>query len=1555
MPGLEVRPDSSSDEDSSVPPLEVKIDSSDDESTSMPGLEPRPESSDDDSTIPRLRTNFDSSDDESIDSVDDLFTRPFLFTSDDSDSSEHIIEWDYDDSDSCPDLDEYPPYSSSDSESDMSLPSLMERQRKVYPSDDDSSASSDEDDITPRRTIAAAHMMKALPGDPDYEDRVMFRQGRDKRYVIADKVTNGAFHAHMYPVVVFGPKVILDSGASDHMTGDRSLLTNIEEYHIPVVMPDGRVVQCAERGLMRLAFLKNNVDGGSDPSDYHIIPLIDTLYVRGLHSHLVSIPGLNNSGITATFNTEHATINVNDISIVIDDPYHRFGVSQSLPFSAQMESQPARSPQASTPTPSRVSLELMHRRMGHRTFRSIVAADANDVWSGVKVDNAPEDYCVECKISGIARAKRGATPPAEAKRPGQVIFIDVQPNPAHGSLTSRTSFKFYLNIVCAYSRYFVLLGIHGKSSEAVIAGLERFGIDHKPWIDYTLKNDMAEIHCDADASFLSEEFIEWARSKQIKVVSAAPNHQEMNGLPERLWQTARVMAFKMMTNARVGLAYFHFAITYAWQILVVLPAKSTSAVKDGVVVPTTPHYLYFGEIPNVQKYRVFGCPAVCKVYKHKDSLRRTMDHKNIVQRGVRGIFVGFPVNQAGWLIYVPSSRHLLASADASFDEHFASVTTMTELIFHDSTPVHALSERLNKGDVYAHTGPPLYVPDKEGSNSGWAPYSALPPEKEADVVYEDELSAVDTFTNDAETSTPKLRSTPTADDKWFDVEEASPDYEALTSLNYHVQMMILNEPQDSNSDEETKPFDAEESDIDSSSNETIHEDYPSGHTSHDTVPQDSMDNEDVTAKDERRKSPRLHTSYANHMARTIKGEVEAIVSRDTIAIANTISEMFGEPGSDPSPFLPEPKDVWQVIRARPDIRIAWSKAICKEVKGLVKTKHVFAKETPTEFDVVIPIMGVFKCKLDKFGLIDKLKFRAVFRGDQYNPNQDIDSWNPHASWMALKVFLATCARRNMFPWQMDFIMACAQARMRERVFVTIPEYWKKVLPEDLHEWCGVPLLLLKALYGYTFSGKFLYEEQAEFLESQGFRQTSIVALWIKNFPNGSIILVLQYSDDFLAAGDNDEHNTEFKRAISERFDVEIHPQADWYLQARIRQDRHGNIVLDQQRYSKAIVRRYLPSAPSEPTERDVQRYWSPLPHGFKWTKADNSKTRSDVRDLEREYGFRYIEAVGSLNYLANTATEELFAIRKACRHMNLPGREHFKALLHLLHHLRCHPTNGIMFYKDWRQAPVYKMLIELGMKIEDGTLLWFTDASHGDCDESRSTCCSMGFYQGGLIDAVSFVPQPIPNSTAESETMGMAVGGMSCAYARKGIADVLFGDPDRPWTIPLMCDSQAAIAMNNNNRPTKRSRHIDRRYFFTRGERQAGRLSLHHIDKDYSLPDIGTKNLVAEESSYKLSIMEVPVSDHAIGTNDNDKSSNLPLIPRSQSKRGDGAENVAPRTLDSSSHEHEPNGSCEGGTHNNERSQDRPSRDHTHGTGINPTYSGTRPSCPGNDNPRTAS
>jgi len=161
------------------------------------------------------------------------------------------------------------------------------------------------------------------------------------------------------------------------------------------------------------------------------------------------------------------------------------------------------------------------------------------------------------------------------------------------------------------------------------------------------------------------------------------------------------------------------------------------------------------------------------------------------------------------------------------------------------------------------------------------------------------------------------------------------------------------------------------------------------------------------------------------------------------------------------------------------------------------------------------------------------------------------------------------------------------------------------------------------------------------------------ALWIKHFPNGEILL-LQYSDDFIYAGTNTAATLDFVTALKAHFEVEVTPCTTWYLQARIDQDSDGNITLDQSHSACSIIVHYLPNAPLEASPEDLLKYASPLPSDFRFTANDDSPDISAVVTLETEFGFRMIEFAGSLNYLAHTAFEELFAIRKICRLTSLP-------------------------------------------------------------------------------------------------------------------------------------------------------------------------------------------------------------------------------------------------------------------------------------------------------------
>ena len=135
-------------------------------------------------------------------------------------------------------------------------------------------------------------------------------------------------------------------------------------------------------------------------------------------------------------------------------------------------------------------------------------------------------------------------------------------------------------------------------------------------------------------------------------------------------------------------------------------------------------------------------------------------------------------------------------------------------------------------------------------------------------------------------------------------------------------------------------------------------------------------------------------------------------------------------------------------------------------------------------------------------------------------------------------------------------------------------------------YCGRPLLLLKALYGYTYSGKRLYENQESFMMKQGFTQSILLGLWYKHLPNNGLFLVLIFADDQLIATTDAKALIEYKAQLEQNFEIQWHPHANWFLKARIDRNKDGDITIDQNRYSKSIVQRYLPNSTYPPSEKD---------------------------------------------------------------------------------------------------------------------------------------------------------------------------------------------------------------------------------------------------------------------------------------------------------------------------------------------------------------------------------
>ena len=70
------------------------------------------------------------------------------------------------------------------------------------------------------------------------------------------------------------------------------------------------------------------------------------------------------------------------------------------------------------------------------------------------------------------------------------------------------------------------------------------------------------------------------------------------------------------------------------------------------------------------------CPCVVrKATAHIET--KTLNMRHQAQKGFRGIFVGIPEHQKGYLVYVPSTRKVISSYDVVFDKSVSSALSYT--------------------------------------------------------------------------------------------------------------------------------------------------------------------------------------------------------------------------------------------------------------------------------------------------------------------------------------------------------------------------------------------------------------------------------------------------------------------------------------------------------------------------------------------------------------------------------------------------------------------------------------------------------------------------------------------------------------------------------------------------------------------------------------------------------------------------------------------------------------------------------------------------------------
>ena len=87
-----------------------------------------------------------------------------------------------------------------------------------------------------------------------------------------------------------------------------------------------------------------------------------------------------------------------------------------------------------------IALELLHQRLGHRSTRSLISGDTDNVWEDVELRIDPDPFCISCKISSMDKKARSKIP-LKPKATFKWVFMDIIPSAAPKSLTNDTTFS----------------------------------------------------------------------------------------------------------------------------------------------------------------------------------------------------------------------------------------------------------------------------------------------------------------------------------------------------------------------------------------------------------------------------------------------------------------------------------------------------------------------------------------------------------------------------------------------------------------------------------------------------------------------------------------------------------------------------------------------------------------------------------------------------------------------------------------------------------------------------------------------------------------------------------------------------------------------------------------------------------------------------------------------------------------------------------------------------------------------------------------------------------
>ena len=446
----------------------------------------------------------------------------------------------------------------------------------------------------------------------------------------------------------------IDSGASSHMTEEMDDFVSYTEFDDPVEVNLADNSSLLAPGYGDVAVRIYDVNA---PENRVIDMLLkNTLYVPEIQNKLFSIPAVTENEGSVIMKKESCLLEMNGKSVEIGSKCGKLYKLNSTPIQQSCLLGVRGKP-----------LSLWHLRYGHLNVADVKLLHDKKLVSGMHLSSV--DEVTGCHGCALGKSKRSPFPKKsehKSTHPLQLVHSDVC-GPMH--VTSLGGSRYFVTFIDDFSRFVTAYIMKSKDEafdkfvEFVIAAENRFGIKIK---DFKLEGELGvrlqKFRSDGGGEFVSKKFQEFCITRGIDKQLTVPYTPQQNGVAERMNRTLMEMARSMMYHANIPQKLWAEAVSTAVYLRNRCPTSSFPGA--------TPYERWFGEKPDVDHLRIFGC----SVYVHvPDEKRQKLDPK-----AFKGVFVGYPSGTKGYKIFEPKSEKMFRSRDVSFlEDSFNSILLST--------------------------------------------------------------------------------------------------------------------------------------------------------------------------------------------------------------------------------------------------------------------------------------------------------------------------------------------------------------------------------------------------------------------------------------------------------------------------------------------------------------------------------------------------------------------------------------------------------------------------------------------------------------------------------------------------------------------------------------------------------------------------------------------------------------------------------------------------------------------------------------------------------------